>query len=167
MIGHFLNEKRRAARLPSDPPGVLARVAGAVQQLFGKLNRFALAQGVHNHIAAQRPLGPDRVQNLQALARPRALAAVDHQEQQSRRLRGTSEFRQHGGAVRIAPLHIVDHHHQGEAFADAADQLAERGKGPPPQFVRVGNFLEGLFRHHRDPRQDWKDPGQGRHLGRQ
>ncbi len=101
-------------------------------------------------------------QGLQAGILPLVLAAIAGQQQQSRRGGTAEQFREHLGAIQVAPLEVVDPEDERMAPADRRQELLERAERPSAQLRRVGRQGQVLCRR-RDrtgPLEDREHPRQ-------
>ena len=95
-------------------------------------------------------------------ARRGIFAAIAPQQEQPRGIGRTEDLRQQRRAIGVAPLKVIDRHHERPAVADAGQQLAQGMEGPPAQLLGVGD-LGGEARGHRHglgTAEDREDPRQ-------
>ncbi len=169
MAAHELLDQQRApARLAYHRPcGSPSRLVGRSEQREG--HAVGIVGRERPHLDVQDPGRgrPGRGHLDQEWAAGRLAAAVRHHEEERGRVRGTRQLHQQRDAVDVAPLCVVDEHHQRLALRERGEQIAEGDERAPAYSLRIVAGLVPAPADARDPLQDGKHTSQGRHVDRQ
>ena len=142
--------------MPQQPRGQRAHVVGGERTDLDLLNtRRLAARGA-------------RAEGLEERAVRRLFGAVGPKEQDRRGAGGPQDLREHGAAVGVAPLQVVDGHDEASPPRQRHQQAPERTHGAPAQLAGVGHALhrrQVLDRRH--VAQHWKEARESPYFGRE
>ena len=168
VVHQRADEERAAARLRGDARG---HGGGhrkvAAQQLQRQplgVGRFERADDQFTPLARERHVLAQ--QGRQARAVGDVLGPVRSHQQHGGRVRLAEDVQQQAGAVRVAPLQVVDDQHQRLRRGQRAEQLRQGHRRARPQFLRAedGPALTGARMDPVDPLEHREHLRQQRHV---